>query len=79
MTKMEKCGIIKKKQRGYINMYNKDLDQEIRLRVNKTDYDFLYSLSLVRGVSLSECVRSILGEYRRDYIKNFSKNIDDIM
>lgn len=59
-------------------MYNKDLDQEIRFRINKTDYDFLFSLSLVRGVSLSECVRSILGEYRRDCIKNFSKNIDVI-
>lgn len=46
-------------------MYEKNLTEDLRLRLNKTDMDFLRSLSEQRGISVSECIRSILGEYRR--------------
>ena len=46
-------------------MYNKDLKEDLRLRLSKTDMDFLRELSSSRSVSISECIRSIIGEYRR--------------
>ena len=46
-------------------MYEKNLTEDFRLRLSKKDMDFLRSLSFNRGQSISECVRSIIGEYRR--------------
>lgn len=46
-------------------MYNKNLTEDLRLRLSSNDMDFLRSLSESRGVSVSECIRSIIGEYRR--------------
>lgn len=46
-------------------MYEKNLTEDFRLRLSKKDMDFLRSLSSSRAQSVSECVRSILGEYRR--------------
>lgn len=46
-------------------MYEKNLTEDFRLRLSKKDMDFLRSLSANRGQSVSECVRSIIGEYRR--------------
>lgn len=46
-------------------MYEKNLKEDLRLRLNSTDMDFLRELSSQRGVSISECIRSIIGEYRR--------------
>lgn len=46
-------------------MYEKNLTEDFRLRLSKKDMDFLRSLSLSRAQSVSECVRSIIGEYRR--------------
>lgn len=46
-------------------MYTKDLTEDLRLRLSKTDMDFLRTLSSERGASISECIRSIIGEYRR--------------
>lgn len=46
-------------------MYEKNLTEDFRLRLSKKDMDFLRSLSANRGQSISECVRSIIGEYRR--------------
>lgn len=46
-------------------MYEKNLTEDFRLRLSKKDMDFLRSLSVNRGSSISECVRSIIGEYRR--------------
>ena len=46
-------------------MYTKDLTEDLRLRLSKTDMDFLRNLSTERGASISECIRSIIGEYRR--------------
>lgn len=56
-------------------MYEKNLTEDLRLRLSKTDMDFLRDLSTTRGVSVSECIRSIIGEYRRsletlDVLKN---------
>ena len=46
-------------------MYEKNLKEDLRLRLSSTDMDFLRELSAQRGVSVSECIRSIIGEYRR--------------
>lgn len=46
-------------------MYENNLTEDLRLRLSKTDMDFLRSLSEKRSVSVSECIRSIIGEYRR--------------
>lgn len=46
-------------------MYEKNLTEDLRLRLSKNDMDFLRELSAKRSVSISECIRSIIGEYRR--------------
>lgn len=46
-------------------MYEKNLKEDLRLRLSTDDMDFLRQLSAKRGTSISECIRSILGEYRR--------------
>lgn len=46
-------------------MYKKDLTEDFRIRMSKTDMDFLRKMSEERSCSISECVRSIIGEYRR--------------
>lgn len=46
-------------------MYEKNLTEDMRLRLSKNDMDFLRELSAKRSVSVSECIRSIIGEYRR--------------
>lgn len=46
-------------------MYEKNLSEDLRLRLSKNDMDFLRELSSKRSVSVSECIRSIIGEYRR--------------
>lgn len=46
-------------------MYEKNLTEDLRLRLSQNDMDFLRALSEKRSVSVSECIRSIIGEYRR--------------
>lgn len=46
-------------------MYEKNLTEDLRLRLSTNDMDFLRQLSAKRSVSISECIRSIIGEYRR--------------
>ena len=46
-------------------MYEKNLSKDLRLRLTETDMDFLRGLSEKRSLSISECIRSIIGEYRR--------------
>ena len=46
-------------------MYEKNLTEDLRLRLSSNDMNFLRDLSSKRGVSVSECIRSIIGEYRR--------------
>lgn len=46
-------------------MYEKNLTEDLRLRLSSNDMDFLRDLSAKRSVSVSECIRSIIGEYRR--------------
>lgn len=46
-------------------MYEKNLTEDFRLRLSSVDMDFLKELSAKRQCSVSECVRSIIGEYRR--------------
>lgn len=46
-------------------MYEKNLTESVRLRLSTKDMDFLRELSESRSVSVSECIRSIIGEYRR--------------
>ena len=46
-------------------MYNKNFSEDLRLRLSKTDMDFLRELSSKYSVSVSSLLRSIIGEYRR--------------
>ena len=46
-------------------MYEKNLTEDLRLRLSENDMNFLRELSAKRAVTVSECIRSILGEYRR--------------
>lgn len=46
-------------------LYEKNLTEDLRLRLSQNDMDFLRELSAKRSVSISECIRSIIGEYRR--------------
>lgn len=46
-------------------MYKKDLTKDFRLRMTERDFDFLTSLAEERGVTVSQCLRSIVDEYRR--------------
>lgn len=46
-------------------MYEKNLTEDFRLRLSKNDMDFLRTLSAERSVSVSEVVRSLIGEYKR--------------
>ena len=46
-------------------MYEKNLNETLRLRLTERDMDFLRGLSEERGTSISEVIRSIIGEYRR--------------
>lgn len=46
-------------------MYDKNLTEDFRLRLSKTDMEFLRKLSEERNQSVSSIVRSILSEYRR--------------
>lgn len=59
-------------------MYEKNLTEDLRLRLSKNDMDFLRKLSAQRSVSVSECIRSIIGEYRRslDTLDALKKAID---
>lgn len=46
-------------------MYEKNLTEDFRLRLSSNDMEFLKNLAEKRSQSVSECVRSIIGEYRR--------------
>lgn len=46
-------------------MYTKNLTRDFRLRVSEEDFDFLSRLAEQRYTSVSDTVRSIIGEYRR--------------
>ena len=48
-------------------MYDKNLSEGMRLRLSPKDMDFLRDLSAQRAVSVSSCLRSIIGEYRRSF------------
>ena len=61
-----------------MSMYEKNLKADLRLRLSEKDMQFLRDLSEERGVSISECIRSIIGEYRRslDTMSILSKALD---
>ena len=48
-------------------MYDKNLTEFIGLRLSAKDMDFLRDLSHNRSISISECIRDIIGEYRRSF------------
>lgn len=59
-------------------MYEKNLTEDLRLRLSTADMAFLRDLSASRECTISECIRSIIGEYRRsiETMKLLSKTID---
>lgn len=48
-------------------MYEKNLTEDFRLRLSESDMSFLKKEAERRAVSVSEVVRSIIGEYRRSF------------
>lgn len=48
-------------------MYDKNLTEFIGLRLSAKDMDFLRDLSHKRSIPISECIRDIIGEYRRSF------------
>lgn len=46
-------------------MYEKDLKNQVVLRINDKDMDFLRMISEYRETSISRVIRSIIGDYRR--------------
>lgn len=46
-------------------IYEKNLTQDLRLRLSELDMNYLRKLSTERSVSVSEVIRSIIGDYRR--------------
>lgn len=59
-------------------MYEKNLKNDFRLRLSDNDMQFIKDLAEKRGCTVSEAVRSILGEYRRNYemLQVLSKALD---
>ena len=54
-------------------MYEKDLTEGFHLRLSTKDIDFLRDLSLKRSITISQCVRDIIGDYRRSFdVSNIS-------
>lgn len=55
-------------------MYYRDKKNQIVVRINDLDYTFLVLKSEERDITISELIRSIIGEYRRSYeVKNNDK------
>lgn len=48
-------------------MYDKNLSETVKLRLSSKDMDFLRDLSSKRSVSISECIRVIIADYRRSF------------
>ena len=61
-------------------MYEKNLTEDLRLRLTSRDMEFLRDLSYSRGLSVSEVIRSIIGDYRRSYLalEAISRAVDSI-
>ena len=59
-------------------MYEKNLTEDLRLRLSPLDMDFLRHQATDRGCSVSEVIRSIIGEYRRslELVAMFKDAID---
>ena len=54
-------------------MYEKNLTEYFPVRLSSKDIDFLRELSKKRSVSISQCVRDIIGAYRRSFdVSNIS-------
>lgn len=61
-------------------MYEKNLTEDLRLRLSPQDMDFLRRLSQERNQSVSSVIRSIVGEYRRslDTLRVFKDALNQI-
>lgn len=46
-------------------MYEKNLTEDLRLRLTQEDMNFLRKLATERSLSISQVIRSIIGDYRR--------------
>lgn len=64
--------------KGEAKMYTKDLNKDLRLRLSENDMSFLVDLSKERETSVSNVIRSIIGEYRRslEMMKLFTDAIE---
>ena len=54
-------------------MYEKNLTEYFPVRLSSKDIVFLRELSEKRSISISQCVRDIIGDYRRSFdVSNIS-------
>ena len=54
-------------------MYEKNLTEYFPVRLSSKDIEFLRELSKKRSISISQCVRDIIGDYRRSFdVSNIS-------
>ena len=58
-------------------LYHKDLSASFRLRLSQEDLEFLINLSNDRQMSVSECMRYILSDYRRQMSHGDTKTYFD--
>ena len=58
-------------------MYDKNLTEAVKVRLSSKDMDFLRDLSSKRSVSISECIRVIIANYRRSFDSFNSFTITD--
>lgn len=59
-------------------MYEKNLTEDLRLRLTERDMDFLRGVAEERGDSISAVIRSIIGDYRRsiEVMKMMNRTIE---
>lgn len=59
-------------------MYEKNLTEDLRLRLTERDMDFLRLIAEERGDSISAVIRSIIGDYRRsiEVMKMMNRTIE---
>lgn len=59
-------------------MYEKNLTEDLRLRLTARDMEFLRNIAEERGDSISAVIRSIIGDYRRsiEMMKMMNRTIE---
>lgn len=57
-------------------LYNKNKVNRLNLRLSDTDYNFLIDLAMFYDVSISDVVRIIVSNYRREVDKQIERGVE---